>query len=214
MTRTKRVLLTLVAAGLAAALAGAWMARDDLRRIDVTRLPTRASWQLPERLLEVLELEPGDLVADLGSGDGYFTFRLAEAVGSQGRVYAVDIDAAVLTEVEREAERRGLDNVITVEARADDPLLPDGQIDLVFLCNTYHHIDERPQYFARLREDLAPGGRVAVVEPLDSGLAVLVNPPGHSTPIERMREEMGAAGYHPVASFDFLPIQSLEIFAP
>lgn len=214
MTRTRRLLLAFVALALFTVVAGGVAFWKDLRQIDPLRLPRRASWQLPERVIDALALEPGDTVADLGSGDGYFTFRLAEAVGAEGRVYAVDIDPEALAEIDRAAEQRGLDNVITVEARTDDPLLPDGEIDLVFLCNAYHHLDERPDYFARLREDLTPRGRVAAVEPLDSGFAVLVNPPGHATPIEAMREEMAAAGYHPVRSFDFLPIQSLEIFAP
>jgi ubiquinone/menaquinone biosynthesis C-methylase UbiE len=208
----RRALLALVAIGVAAALAGGFLLRNDLRQIDFTRLPTRASWQRPERVVAALELEPGDRVADLGSGDGYFTFRLAEAVGTEGRVYAVDVDANTLAEVKREAQSRGLDNVITVEAEPSDPLLPDGEVDLVFLCNTYHHLSRRPDYFARLRRDLAPNGRVAVVEPLDAGLAVLVNPPGHATPVDQVRDEMATAGYHPVASFDFLPVQSLEIF--
>jgi predicted methyltransferase len=92
----------------------------------------RDDWQQPDEVLALLAIRPGDRVADLGAGGGYFTFRLAEAVGPGGRVYAVDIDDDMLAHLARRARETGAANVEIVRADADDPRLPDGEIDLLF----------------------------------------------------------------------------------
>ena len=93
-------------------------------------------------------------------------------------------------------------------------LLPDGEIDLVFLCNTYHHIDEQIAYFDRLRTDLKPTGRLAIVEPRGIFLVRRLLPAHHWSNVDELRQEMAEAHYRRVAGFDFLPLQSFEIFAP
>jgi ubiquinone/menaquinone biosynthesis C-methylase UbiE len=102
--------------------------------------PWRARWQQPEVVIRSLALQPGDHVADLGAGGGYFTFRLADAVGSHGKVYAVDIDKSNLDYIARRAQRDGYTNIETILAKPDDPLLPTERIDMIFTCNTYHHL--------------------------------------------------------------------------
>ena len=87
------------------------------------------------------------------------------------------------------------------------------RVDLVFLCNAYHHIEERAGYFRRLRNDLAEGGRVAIVDMKRTPLVRLLTPPGHWTSLETMRREMEAAGYRMDASFDFLPVQGFAVFS-
>lgn len=124
----------------------------------------RDDWQQPERVVEALHVAPGSRVADLGAGGGYFTFRLAGAVGPEGVVYAVDVDPGMTEYIAERAKREGYANVTVIEAAADDPKLPPGGIDLVFTCNTYHHIPDRRAYFESLTRVLAPGGRVAIVE--------------------------------------------------
>ncbi len=198
--------LSLVAA---LALAGC----STFSRIDYSQLFTRAGWQRPDRVIETLALQPGDQVADIGAGEGWFSFRLADAVGPDGRVYAVDVDPEAVQAVEDEARRRGYANVVAVLAKPEDPLLPDRAIDLAFLCNSYHHIENRGPYLERLRGDLAPGARVAVIDVKDTGLATLFVPAGHGTPVGVMREELAAARYPHTASHDFLPLQSFEVFA-
>ena len=96
-----------------------------LAKLDYGRLPTRASWQLPDRVVDALDLETGAQVADLGAGDGYFTFTLADAVGAGGRVYAVDVDADVVDGLQASVTSRGYDNVEAVLGEYDDPGLPD-----------------------------------------------------------------------------------------
>jgi arsenite methyltransferase len=150
----------------------------------------RDGWQQPERVVEALELVPGARVADLGAGGGYFTFRLADAVGPDGVVYAVDVDEDMLDHLTRSAAERGYANVKAVRAAFDDPRLPDAGIDLVFSANTYHHLEDRPAYFARLRADLAPGGRVAILDYDRPGLLR-----GHFTEKQTILAEMQQAGY-------------------
>lgn len=166
----------------------------------------RDEWQQPERVVADLGLAPGARVADLGSGGGYFTFRLAGAVGPAGRVYAVDVDAGMTEHVAGEAAERGLANVATVLAATDDPKLPE-RVDLVFNCNTYHHLESRVAYFQTVRERyLAPGGRVAIVEFKPEKFS-------HSTARETIDEEMSAAGFRLVKDFDYLERQHFLVYA-
>lgn len=150
-------------------------------------------------------------MADIGAGGGYFSFRLARAVGPSGRVYAVDVDDDLLAYVAERAAETGAANVEAVRAAPDDPDLPDASIDLVFVCNTYHHLPDRVVYFRRLLDDLAPNGRVAIVE-LDGRQGGLTRWLGHSTSAETIRREMADAGYERLASHDLLERQSFQVF--
>jgi predicted methyltransferase len=164
----------------------------------------RDRWQHPEKVVAALELAPGDRVADLGAGGGYFTFRLADAVGPSGRVYAVDVDRGMLDYLRERAERDARPQVVAVLADPDDPNLPE-PVDLLFTCNTYHHLSDRVAYFQRVRDLLRPGGRVAVID-FDDG--------HHATPRSTIEQELAAAGFRLVAAPDFLDRQSFLIFAP
>ncbi|MGE0455892.1 MAG: class I SAM-dependent methyltransferase [Vicinamibacteria bacterium] len=126
--------------------------------------PARDAYQRPDEVVAALALRPGDVVADIGSGSGYFALRLARAVGEQGRVYAVDIDPDLIKHLNRRIRDAGLRNLHTVLVPPDDPLLPDASIDLFFICDTWHHIPEQPRYLAGLKRMLKPGGRVAMVD--------------------------------------------------
>ena len=167
----------------------------------------RDEWQQPERVVADLALAPGAKVADLGAGGGYFTFRLAHAVGPEGRVYAVDIDEGMNEHVAREAQKQGLANVRTVLAATDDARLPE-PVDLFFTSNTYHHLEGRTAYFRGVRErQLAPGGRVAIVEFRPGRTS-------HATARKTIEEEMTAAGFRLVKSFDYLERQHFLVFVP
>jgi len=174
---------------------------------------SRDHWQQPERVIEVLGIEPGDRVADLGSGSGYFTLRLSKAVGPEGRVYAVDVDEDMNAYLRERVALAGAANVEVVLGRFEDPLLPDGSIDLVLTVDTYHHIDDRPAYFRKLQRDLAPGGRVAVID-FDGRKGWFVRLLGHSTPRDVLVREMREAGYEISEEHDFIDRQSFVIFEP
>jgi ubiquinone/menaquinone biosynthesis C-methylase UbiE len=173
----------------------------------------RETWQRPDDVVAALALESGDRVADIGAGKGFFVTHLAQAVGPNGRVYAVEVDSELTEKLDAKFPDA---NIEVILGEFDDPKLPDGTIDVVLIVNTFHHIEDRPAYFARLRDDLAPGGRVAVIEPNEElgGVLSLFVETGHASNAEGVTEDMRAAGYHSHTSHDFLPIQIFEVFEP
>ncbi len=175
--------------------------------------PERNAWQMPDRVVEALALAPGNVVADIGSGTGYFARRFAAAVAPGGTVYATDIEPGMAAYVRDRADREGQRNLVPVLASLDDPRLPDGAVNLVFICNTWHHIGERVDYARRLRADLAPGGRVAIVDFLPGELPV-GPPPGEKLSAAEVSGEFREAGYRLVASPELLPYQYILIFEP
>ena len=171
----------------------------------------RDGWQQPERVVQSLELRPGDRVADLGSGGGYFTFRFSQAVGPAGKVYAVDVDRDMLDHVAARARDEGHRNIETVLAKYDDPLLPESGVDLIFTCDVYHHINDRVKYFAEAAKYLSPRGRIAIVD--FDGRHWSATFIGHTTPVEVIKKEMQEAGYRLEREFDFLDRQALLVYS-
>jgi arsenite methyltransferase len=151
------------------------------------------------RVVEALGLKPGQLVVDLGSGSGLFTRALARAVAPNGTAYAVDIDPALLTIVESSAKRSSIKNLTTVLAAPDDPKLPQA-VDVIFICDTFHHLPDKPNYTRTLYRYLKPGGRVAVIDFTSDW------PGGHDamryTP-EELEGWMTGAGFTRDQTFDF-----------
>ena len=173
----------------------------------------RDSWQQTSRVVEALAIRPGDRVADLGAGSGYFTVHLARAVGPSGRVYAVDVDAEMNAYLEERLAEEGIDNVEVVLGESEDPLLPNGKIDLLFTSNTYHHLQDRPAYFRRVRADLTAEGRVAVID-FDGTEGLFVKLSGHFTDKQTLLSEMEEAGYRVSRDHGFLERQSFVEFTP
>lgn len=171
----------------------------------------RNEWQHPEEVIRSLGLQAGDQVADLGSGSGYFTVRLASAVGSTGKVYAVDVDREMNDYVVKRAQGEGYNNVEVILAEYDAPLLPESGVDLIFTCNTYHHLENRVQYFANVRKHLRPNGRVAIVDFNGEGWFQKIF--GHWTASEVIQKEMEEAGYVLQREFTFLPKQFFLVFS-
>jgi ubiquinone/menaquinone biosynthesis C-methylase UbiE len=186
----------------------------DISKMELSRMTSRAGWQLPHRVMASLDVEPGDHVADIGAGDGYFSFILADAVGPEGRVYAVEVEDDLIEKLESSVKEKGLNNITIVKGDYDDPLLPDGEINLIFLCHSYHHIENRSDYFDRLRKDLDDNGRVAIIDLKPTPLVKLLLPSDHWTPINIMNNEMELAQYVVEESYDFLPGQSFSIYRP
>lgn len=172
----------------------------------------RDEWQKPDEVIALLGVDEGAQVADVGAGGGYFTFKLASVVGDTGRVYAVDVDDDMVAYLKKRAEADGVVNIEVIHGEFHDPLLPDGRIDLVLTSNTYHHIEQRSDYFARLLADLAPGGRVAILELNDHGWFPRTF--GHTTPKQTIVDEMTAAGYRLVDDFDIVERQNFLVFTP
>ncbi|HEY1266097.1 MAG TPA: methyltransferase domain-containing protein [Candidatus Binatia bacterium] len=171
----------------------------------------RDEWQKPDEVIRALAIRPGDRVADLGSGGGYFTFRLAKAVGRDGKVYAVDVDKGLNEALARRAKDEGYSNIEVILAKGDDPLLP-APVDLIFTSNTFHHLKNRARYFADVKKYLKPDGRIAIVEFNETGAGWLGSV-GHYTPKDVILREMKEAGYAVKEDYGFLPRQHFLIFS-
>ncbi|HUF48399.1 MAG TPA: methyltransferase domain-containing protein [Vicinamibacterales bacterium] len=130
---------------------------------------SRESWQRIPDIFAAMGVQPGAVVADVGAGDGFFTTRLAAAVGPAGRVYAVDISPASLDRLRRRVEANGHSNVEIIQGATDDPRLPAGALDGALIINAYHEMREHQAMLAALRRALKPTGRLVIVEPVADG---------------------------------------------
>jgi ubiquinone/menaquinone biosynthesis C-methylase UbiE len=173
--------------------------------------PARDAYQKPDEVLKALALRPGEVLADIGSGSGYFTVRFARAVGEAGRVYAVDVSPDMVRHLNRRLRDSGVRNVVPVLSEPNDPLLPPASVDRVVIVNTWHHIDDRPGYLALLGRALKPGGQVVHVDFHKRDLPV--GPPvSMKISREDLVKEMDAAGFRLAAEHTFLPYQYFLVF--
>ena len=168
--------------------------------------PARAGWQKPYEVVTRLHLRRGQRVADIGAGTGYFTVRLARAVGARGRVYAVDIDRSALQYMRRRFRREKLGQIQVLQGTADDPKLPVA-VDLIFICDTWHHIDKRGAYARALRRYLTRTGRLVIVDFKPDADTAIGPPRQMRLSPEQITEELRQGGFEVTRELDFLPLQ-------
>lgn len=169
--------------------------------------PERDAWQKPDQVLAALDLKPGQVVADIGAGTGYFTSRLARHA-SAPKVYAVDIEPAMVEHLKQRAEKEGLTNVTAIRASGTSPNLPE-PVDCVLIVNTYHHIPQREAYFRILGKSLKPGGRLAII---DFKKGAPGGPPDHYRfTVDEIKAELAQAGFKLLVQHNFLPRQEFLI---
>lgn len=185
--------------------------RDSKAYIAMLEDPKRDAYQKPHEVVTALQLKPGEAIADIGAGSGYFTFRLARHVGENGRVYAVDVSPEMILHLNRRIRDLEIKSVVTVLAAADDPLLADGSVDRFFICNTWHHIENRARYLALLKKMLRPGGEVIM---LDFKKEETPAGPPLEMRIDRadLVEEMKESGFILAKEHTFLPYQYFLVF--
>jgi predicted methyltransferase len=175
--------------------------------------PQRDTWQKPAEVVKTLELKAGMVAADLGAGTGYFSRFLSDAVSPGGMVLSIDVEPSMVQHLGERARREKLRNLVPVLALPADPFLPTGRVDRVLIVDTYHHIDSRLEYFSRMRQAMASGGKVAIVDfqkrPLPVG-----PPPEHKLEPAFVVQEMEQAGWRLTGEKDFLPYQYFLIFEP
>jgi len=172
--------------------------------------PKRDAWQKPHEVIKALALKPDAVVADIGAGTGYFAVRFARML-PQGKIYAADIEPDMVRHLAQRAKREQLANVFAIQSATDDAKLPE-KVDLALFVDTYHHIDDRSRYFARLKGTLAPQGRVAIVDfTMDSEIGP---PPRARVTPEQVKRELAKAGYELAGEHDFLPNQYFLVFRP
>jgi len=151
-----------------------------------------------------LDLKPTDTIADIGAGTGYFARRFTHHAG---KVYAVDIDPKLLAIAAKDAPA----NLRTVLAAPDDPRLPEHSVDVVFICDVLHHIENRAAYYPKLARALKPGGRIVVVDFYKKDLPVGPDP-SMKLPEELVVAELRNAGFALAKRLDILPYQYYLFF--
>jgi cyclopropane fatty-acyl-phospholipid synthase-like methyltransferase len=152
------------------------------------------------RVIEALQIKPGQRIADLGSGAGLFSRPLAKKVGAEGVVYAIDVDQALLNYVTKTAAQEQIANIVPILATEADPKLTE-PVDLIVIIDTLHHIKNQPTYLKGLKKHLRTGGRIAIIDFSKQW------PAGHESMIYKLNDLEGwmkAAGFKRVAQHDFL----------
>jgi ubiquinone/menaquinone biosynthesis C-methylase UbiE len=172
--------------------------------------PERDSRQKPDEVVAALKLRSTERIADIGAGTGYFSRRFATAAGG-GTVFAVDLEPNMLRYIARRARTDGQKNIVPVLALPDSPMLPVGSVDVIFICNTIHHIENRAAYYRPARE-LAPGGRLVIDFRKDAALEA--GPPLEMRLDRKELERSSQAGFRIAQEHDFLPDQYFVVFSP
>lgn len=173
--------------------------------------PEREEEEHPTKLVDALDLQSGEVVADLGAGSGFFTFRIAPKVGVTGKVLAVEIQDAMLNLLRRRAEAIKATNVEVVKGSEVDPHLPVGGVDLVLLVDVYHELAYPFEVMGNVYRSLKPGGRVVFVEYRKEDPEVRIKEV-HKMSVKQLQTEINALGFVYVRTIETLPLQHIVIF--
>ncbi|HTM07561.1 MAG TPA: class I SAM-dependent methyltransferase [Verrucomicrobiae bacterium] len=169
--------------------------------------PERDKWQHPDEVVRHLNLKPGDVIADIGAGTGYFTRRFAAAVAPGGKAIGVEIEPSMVEHMKEEARKLNLKNYEPRLVKADDPGLAPQSVDVIFLCDTYHHLSNRVDYFKKLSKNLKPKGRIVIVDFYQKPMPIGPEAPEDKVSETTVLKELGQAGYRLRRADDFLPYQ-------
>jgi ubiquinone/menaquinone biosynthesis C-methylase UbiE len=182
------------------AAGAAWLDRDERQREEDTELSLR-----------LLDVQRGSVVADVGAGSGYYSARLARLVGPGGRVYASDIQQAMLDIIRNRIERDRIPNIELVLGTPTDPRLPRGAVDLAIMVDVYHEFSEPQVMLRRIRESLKPGGRMVLLEYRGEDPKVPILP-AHKMTVAQAKTEVEAEGFTLTTVKEDLPWQHVLIF--
>ena len=171
--------------------------------------PQRDDWQKPEELINSLGIAANAVIADIGSATGYFPVRFAR-VATDGKVYGIDIEQALVDYLNARAKKENIFNMVSILGEPNDPKIPE-KSDLVFICNTYHHIRDRGDYFENMKQYMQPNGRLVIVDFKKGDLPV--GPPDeHKLPSGTVIQELESAGYRQMSHALALPYQYVLVF--
>ncbi len=171
--------------------------------------PERDEWQKPEFVIQSMGIQPDAIIVDIGSATGYFPVRFAKVV-PYGKVIGVDVEKDMVDYLNNRAQKEGLHNLVSILGKYHDPKIPE-QADFVFICNTYHHIDDRVVYFKNIKSKYKPGGKLVIVDFRKGDLPV--GPPDeHKLSPENVIKELEKAGYVITNHQKDLPYQYILTF--
>jgi ubiquinone/menaquinone biosynthesis C-methylase UbiE len=186
---------------------------DPKSYIGVLDDPKRDAYQKPHEVIHALNLKAGEVIADIGAGSGYFTFHLARHVGDQGKVYAVDVSPDMILHVNRRIRELKANNVVSILADPDDPLLADRSVNRFFFSDSWHHIENQSKYLSLMKRMLKPGGEVVVIDFHKKELPV--GPPmSMKIAREDLIKQIESGGFRLAKENTFLPYQYFLVFVP
>jgi len=173
--------------------------------------PEREAEEQPDRALDLIGIAKDSIIADVGAGNGYITWRLAQRVGPKGKVYAVDVQREMLDMLRKNMRDRKIVNVEPVLGAFDDPKLPAGAIDLIVLVDVYHEFSEPQKMLRKMRDSLKPDGRLVLLEYRGEDPAVPIRPE-HKMTVQQVKAELEPEGLRLDKLMDDLPRQHILIF--
>jgi len=179
----------------------------DPKNIEKLDDPERARWQSVEAFLDVLQPRAGMSYADIGCGSGYFTLPVAERIGPEGKIYAVDLLPEMLQELERRAQAKGLKNIITVRSSEQEIPLPEACVDAAYSINLFHELEAPGVFLREVRRILKPDGSLFLIDwkpietPMGPPLDVRVS-------LETLLEVLQAAGFERLREHGIYPYHS------
>ncbi len=174
--------------------------------------PEREEEEKPEEVLDALKIRPGDVVADVGAGVGYFSLRLARRVGKTGKVLAVEIQQAMLDQLKTSRDNESLENIDLILGTETDPKLPANSLDLVLMVDVYHEFSHPAEMMENVRAALKTTGRLVLVEYRGEDPSVPIKPL-HKMTERQVLEEIVPMGFRHIETLNFLPRQHIIIFA-
>lgn len=175
-------------------------------------------WQQPEMVMDVLGVKEGMVIADIGAGEGYFTFRLARRIGQKGFVYANEINKEFIKAIDERIRQEGVENITTILGEPDDPLLPEKKIDIALLVNLIHLVDQPVVFLKNIKPCLKPEGTLALVQ-WDAEKLLTESPGGSLEDVKEFLKEdllkkIQTAGYEVIRTETFLSMQNIYICRP
>ena len=175
--------------------------------------PEREDEEAPTKAVGALRLRPGQVVADIGAGSGYYTMLLSAAVGPTGRVYATDIQPEMLALIRKKVDARRISNVEVVLGSATESRLPDAAVDLALMVDVYHELSQPQAFLQSLKRALKPDGRLVLIEFRKESPDVPIREE-HKMSVREARMELEAEGYRWERLIDVLPWQHMLVFMP
>ncbi|ACD83976.1 class I SAM-dependent methyltransferase [Candidatus Methylacidiphilum infernorum] len=178
---------------------------------------SRDKWQKPQAVLHALRLKPGEKIVDIGAGTGYFAVKFARAVGPEGEVLALDREPAMVDYLRKRAQKEGLNNLKVRHVPTNDPKLKKQSADLIFFCNSYHHI-HNPGYLKKLANALKENGRICVIDIKEGSPRLFPSTAKFKKHLklsaQSVVEDFTKAGFYLDKEFFFLPYQYFLEFKP
>jgi arsenite methyltransferase len=168
----------------------------------------RDTWHQPDKVMDAVGVVPGMVIGEVGAGYGYFTFHLSRRVGDSGRIYANDIASRALASLRRKAESQGITNIETIIGEVEDPLLPKGILDMVFIVNAFHDLAKPVKLLNNLIPSLKLGAPVVII---DRDPSKFRDPVGHFLTQEEILEMIKQSDFELDRMETFLPQHSIYI---